>query len=99
MEYYRQFTTAILHLRERSIVLLTLSPLTLAGSLDLHALATPPAFNLSQNQTLQLFSCDPRDGGPGSLQKKGRPVKPATGPFITGRRGPVQTTAALWAAI
>ena len=26
---------------------------------DLHVLSTPPAFNLSQNQTLQLKSCDP----------------------------------------
>ena len=68
MEYYRQFPAAIPHLGARSIVLLTLSPLTLAGSLDLHALTTPPAFNLSQNQTLQLKSCDRRDGGPGPLQ-------------------------------
>jgi hypothetical protein len=55
MEYYRQFPTAILHLGVRSIVLLTLSPLTLAGSFDLHVLAMPPAFNLSQDQTLQLI--------------------------------------------
>ena len=45
MGYYRQFPAAIPHLGARSIVLLTLSPLTLAGSFDLHALATPPAFN------------------------------------------------------
>ena len=55
MEYYRQFPAAILHLGVRSIVLLTLSPLTLAGSFDLHVLAMPPAFNLSQDQTLQLI--------------------------------------------
>jgi hypothetical protein len=35
--------------------LLTRSPLTLAGPCDLHVLATPPAFRLSQDQTLQLF--------------------------------------------
>jgi hypothetical protein len=54
MGYYAQFPTPIPRLRARSIVLLTRPPLTLAGSLDLHALATPPAFNLSQDQTLQL---------------------------------------------
>ena len=55
MEYYPQFPTAILHLGVRSIVLLTLSPLALAGSFDLHVLAMPPAFNLSHDQTLQLI--------------------------------------------
>lgn len=73
MEYYRQFPTAILHLRGRSIVLLTLSPLTLAGSLDLHALATPPAFNLSQNQTLQLISYRSVHGGGRLISKKSLP--------------------------
>ena len=56
MGYYAQFPMPIPHLGVRSIVLLTLPPLTLAGPFDLHALATPPAFNLSQNQTLHLFS-------------------------------------------
>ena len=60
MKYYRQFPAAILHLEVRSIVLLTRPPLTIAGPCDLHALATPPAFNLSQDQTLQLKSIDPR---------------------------------------
>ena len=55
MMYYPQFPTAIHHLGVRSIVLLTLSPLTLAGSFDLHVLAMPPAFNLSHDQTLQLI--------------------------------------------
>ena len=59
MEYYRRFPAAILHLRVRSIVLLTRPPLGLAAPYDLHALATPPAFNLSQDQTLQLFFVDP----------------------------------------
>ena len=59
MGYYRQFPAAIPHLEVRSIVLLTRPPLTLAGAYDLHALATPPAFNLSQDQTLQLKSVDP----------------------------------------
>ena len=61
MEYYRQFPAAILHLRVRSIVLLTRPPLALAGTYDLHALATPPAFNLSQDQTLQLKSVAPAE--------------------------------------
>src|SRR5438046_10749343 len=34
--------------------LLTRSPLGLATPCDLHVLATPPAFRLSQDQTLQL---------------------------------------------
>ena len=59
MEYYPQFPATILHLGARSIVLLTLSPLALAGSFDLHVLAMPPAFNLSHDQTLQLISVDP----------------------------------------
>ena len=54
MGYYRQFPTAIPHLWVRSIALLTRPPLALAGSFDLHALAMPPAFSLSHDQTLQL---------------------------------------------
>jgi hypothetical protein len=65
MGYYRRFPAAIPHLRVRSIVLLTRPPLALAGPYDLHALATPPAFNLSQDQTLQLKFGDVPDGGPG----------------------------------
>ena len=56
MGYYAQFPTPIPRLRARSIVLLTLSPLALAGPFDLHVLAMPPAFNLSHDQTLQLIS-------------------------------------------
>jgi hypothetical protein len=55
MLYYPQFPTAIQHLGVHSIALLTLSPLTLAGTYDLHVLAMPPAFNLSHDQTLQLI--------------------------------------------
>jgi hypothetical protein len=61
MEYYREFLPAILHLGVHSIALLTLSPLTLAGSFDLHVLAMPPAFNLSQDQTLHLIFFYPTD--------------------------------------
>jgi hypothetical protein len=62
MVYYAQFPVPIHRLEVRRIVLLTLSPLTLAGPFDLHALATPPAFSLSQDQTLQLnpLRCDPK---------------------------------------
>lgn len=59
MRYYSQFPAAIPHLRARSIVLLTLSPLALAGSFDLHVLAMPPALSLSHDQTLQLISVGP----------------------------------------
>src|SRR4051794_9281127 len=39
--------------RQIAHVLLTRSPLTPKGPLDLHVLSTPPAFVLSQDQTLQ----------------------------------------------
>ena len=72
MGYYAGFPRPIPHLRARSIALLTLSPLTLAGSFDLHALAMPPAFNLSQDQTLQLDFRVPEAFTPGSYTKKCR---------------------------
>ena len=40
-------------LRQVAHVLRTRSPVTLAGPRDLHVLSTPPAFVLSQDQTLQ----------------------------------------------
>jgi hypothetical protein len=39
--------------RQVAHVLRTRSPVTLAGPRDLHVLSTPPAFVLSQDQTLQ----------------------------------------------
>ena len=39
--------------RQIAHVLRTRSPVTLAGPRDLHVLGTPPAFVLSQDQTLQ----------------------------------------------
>ncbi len=38
-------------------MLLTRPPLTPKGALDLHVLGLPPAFVLSQDQTLKLKSC------------------------------------------
>ena len=91
MRYYRQFPTAIPHLGARSIVLLTLSPLTLAGSLDLHALTTPPAFNLSQDQTLQLKSFGSGHGGGQIASKKCLPVINLSEPaWLAGRIRPVR---------
>ena len=55
MGYYGEFPRPIPHLGVHSIALLTLSPLALAGTFDLHVLAMPPAFNLSHDQTLQLM--------------------------------------------
>jgi hypothetical protein len=62
MGYYRRFRNAIPLLRVRSHVLLTRSPLSIHLShpkmiemylsFDLHVLGTPPAFILSQDQTL-----------------------------------------------
>lgn len=73
MESYRQFPSAILHLGVCSIALLTLSPLALAGTFDLHVLAMPPAFNLSHDQTLQLISVGPEPRGSGTYSKEERP--------------------------
>lgn len=55
------------YLRARWIVLLTLPPLILADPFDLHALTMPPAFNLSQNQTLHLIAFDTNPCGPAFL--------------------------------
>jgi hypothetical protein len=85
MKYYRQFPAAILHLEVRSIVLLTRPPLTIAGPYDLHALATPPALNLSQDQTLQLKSIDPSALLQAGLSsREGLPVQPCD---LTHRAG------------
>ena len=62
MGYYGNFRHPIPHLGVRSIALLTLSPLALAGTFDLHVLAMPPAFNLSHDQTLHLNAIDPPCG-------------------------------------
>jgi hypothetical protein len=70
MTYYPQFPTTIRHLRVHSIVLLTLSPLALAGSFDLHVLAMPPAFNLSHDQTLQLIFRESQGLLQGRISKK-----------------------------
>ena len=61
MGYYAGFPRPIPHLGAHSIVLLTLPPLSPLArfSFDLHVLAMPPAFNLSQDQTLRLFSVVP----------------------------------------
>ena len=42
--------------RQVTYVLLTRSPLGIATSFDLHVLGTPPAFILSQDQTLKKFN-------------------------------------------
>ena len=54
MRYYSPFPVAIPQKRVRSHALLTRPPLTPQGSLDLHVLGLPPAFVLSQDQTLKL---------------------------------------------
>ena len=75
MGYYAQFPMPIPHLGARSIPLLTLPPLDLAIPFDLHVLAMPPAFNLSQDQTLHLiFLAGPLRNRLAS--RKRRPVAP-----------------------
>ena len=54
MRYYSQFPRAIPQQRARSHALLTRPPLEPKSSLDLHVLGLPPAFVLSQDQTLKL---------------------------------------------
>ena len=54
MRYYPRFPKTIPHLRACSHALLTRPPLTPKGPLDLHVLGLPPAFILSQDQTLKL---------------------------------------------
>jgi hypothetical protein len=54
MRYYSQFPKAIPQKGVCSHALLTRPPLGIATSLDLHVLGLPPAFVLSQDQTLKL---------------------------------------------
>ena len=58
MQYYSPFPVAILQKRVRSHALLTRPPLDPKVSLDLHVLGLPPAFVLSQDQTLKLKSAE-----------------------------------------
>ena len=57
MRYYSPFPVAIPQRRARSHALLTRPPLNPKVSLDLHVLGLPPAFVLSQDQTLKLKCC------------------------------------------
>ena len=54
IRYYSKFPWAIPYYREGSHVLLTRLPLPIARAFDLHVLGLPPAFVLSQDQTLRL---------------------------------------------
>ena len=54
IRHYSQFPRAIPKKRARSHALLTRPPLGPKSSLDLHVLSLPPAFVLSQDQTLKL---------------------------------------------
>ncbi len=56
IRYYSPFPEAIPYQRVYSHALLTRPPLTPKGALDLHVLGLPPAFVLSQDQTLKLKS-------------------------------------------
>ncbi len=58
MRYYSQFPRAIPQQRARSHALLTRPPLEPKSSLDLHVLGLPPAFVLSQDQTLKLKAAE-----------------------------------------
>src|SRR5690606_38130586 len=58
IRYYPKFPWAIPYHWVGSHALLTRLPLSIAGALDLHVLGLPPAFVLSQDQTLKLKSSD-----------------------------------------
>src|SRR5438046_3874009 len=64
--------------------LLTRSPLALAGPCDLHVLATPPAFRLSQDQTLQLNFLDPISASDPPCQPLAWPAESGDYGFGTG---------------
>ncbi len=54
IRYYPEFPRAIPYHWEGSHALLTRLPLRIATAFDLHVLGLPPAFVLSQDQTLRL---------------------------------------------
>ena len=56
IRHYSQFPRVIPDQKARSHALLTRPPLTPKGPLDLHVLSLPPAFVLSQDQTLKFES-------------------------------------------
>src|SRR3546814_7690213 len=53
---FRSFLAVIPYLRADSHALRTRAPLSPKASFDLHVLGMPPAFVLSQDQTLKLMS-------------------------------------------
>jgi hypothetical protein len=55
IRHYHPFPDAIPNQKVRSHVLLTRPPLIPKDPFDLHVLGLPPAFALSQDQTLRLF--------------------------------------------
>ena len=63
IRYYTQFPRAIPYRRARSHALLTRLPLPPKRALDLHVLSLPPAFVLSQDQTLKLSLKTDRNAG------------------------------------
>src|SRR5262245_14119501 len=54
IRYYLKYPLAVPYHWEGSHALLTRLPLSIAGAFDLHVLGLPPAFVLSQDQTLKL---------------------------------------------
>ena len=60
IRYYSQFPEAIPYQEAYSHALLTRPPLDPKISLDLHVLGLPPAFVLSQDQTLKLKAAKSR---------------------------------------
>ncbi len=61
IRYYSKFPWAIPYHWKGSHVLLTRLPLPIARAFDLHVLGLPPAFVLSQDQTLRFEELDVLD--------------------------------------
>ncbi len=79
-------------------MLLTRSPLSLAGPFDLHGLGAPPAFILSQDQTLRKDSCDLRHSESFGRPKHSHVLRSLCHSLVVKVRSPVHaedTTSAL----
>src|SRR5947208_7890934 len=77
MRYWPKFPSVIPHNRAGSHALLTRAPLTPGpkpkGAFDLHVLSMPPAFVLSQDQTLMFILSHPPRSPQGATRLTGPP--------------------------
>ena len=90
IRYHSQFPGAVPYQGARSHALLTRPPLEPKSSLDLHVLGLPPAFVLSQDQTLKLKRPEgrPLDDGPCTSRQDPSRRAPAPCPKAQGGEAP-----------